>query len=361
MNGLTGTVARLYNTFEPDIRISIAKGKNFHASDSMINRIKEIDGVKLVSRTLQDKALIKNVDKQLLISVKGVDRNFVKMARVDTVLTDGNYLLGQDTANRIVMGEGVAARLQVNIHELVNTLALFSPAKGEVNMTNPEDNMTQVYVSPCATFSLTDEVDYQWVFVNLSTAQQLFDEPGKVSGLEIMCEPGKNKAVQEKLDAMLGKKFVIKNRYQLNDILFKTLETEKLAVFIILAFILVIATFNIIGALTMLIIEKSKDIKTLFSMGANIGMIRNIFMGEGFLITSIGTVAGLILGFIVCWVQIKFHVIKYADGVIPFFPVEMQLNDFIGILCLIMVIGFFAALYPVRIFTKMDLVHKSAN
>jgi lipoprotein-releasing system permease protein len=359
MNGLTGTVAKLYNTFEPDIKISAAKGKNFYAGDSLINKIKGLNGVKIVSRTLQDKALIKNVDKQLLVHVKGVDKNFVKIARVDTVLTEGDYLLGIDTANRIVLGEGVAARLQVNIHDLVNTLTLFSPTKGKVNMTNAEDNFTQMYVSPCATFSLTDEVDYEWVFVNLSTAQELLDEPGKVSGIEIMCEQGKDKAVQEKLSAMLGEKFVIKNRYQLNDILFKTLETEKLAVFIILAFILIIATFNIIGALTMLIIEKSKDIKTLFSMGANIGMIRNIFMGEGFLITSIGTVAGLILGFFVCWVQIKFHVIKYADGVIPYFPVEMQLDDFFGIFCLIMIIGFFAALYPVRIFTKMDLVHKS--
>jgi lipoprotein-releasing system permease protein len=360
MNGLTGTVAKLYNTFEPDIKISSAKGKNFYAGDSLINRIKEIDGVKMVSRTLQDKALIKNVDKQLLVNVKGVDKNFVKIARIDTVLTDGTYLLGMDTANRIVLGEGVAGRLQVNIHDLANTLALYSPAKGKLNMMRAEENFTQIYVSPCATFSLTDEVDYEWVFVNLSTARELFDEPGKVSGIEIMCEPGKDKSIQEKLDAMLGKKFVIKNRYQLNDILFKTLETEKLAVFIILAFILIIATFNIIGALTMLIIEKSKDIKTLFSMGANIRMIRNIFMGEGFLITSIGTVAGLILGFFVCWLQLKFHVIKYADGVIPYFPVEMQLDDFLGIFCLIMVIGFFAALYPVRIFTKMDLVHKSA-
>jgi lipoprotein-releasing system permease protein len=139
----------------------------------------------------------------------------------------------------------------------------------------------------------------------------------------------------------------------LNDVLFKTLETEKLATFIILAFILVIATFNIIGALTMLIIEKQKDIKTLFSLGADLSLIRNIFMREGFLITGVGAVIGLALGLLVCWLQIQFHLVKFGDEfVIPYYPIELQAKDFVWIFGLIMLIGFFAALYPVRFFTK---------
>ena len=163
--------------------------------------------------------------------------------------------------------------------------------------------------------------------------------------------------VQEALIEKLGASFSVKNRYQLNDVLFKSLETEKLATFIILAFILVIATFNIIGALTMLIIEKRKDIKTLYSLGANQNLIRNIFMREGFLITGIGAIIGLILGLFVCWLQIQFHLVKFgSEFIIPYYPIELQLKDFVWIATLIMLIGFFAAIYPVRVFTKLNLV-----
>jgi lipoprotein-releasing system permease protein len=215
-----------------------------------------------------------------------------------------------------------------------------------------------VYVRPGGIFSLNDELDFQYVFIDLGTAEKLFDSPGKISALEIACEKGKEDEVQKELKEKLGDSFIVKNRYQLNDVLFKTLETEKLATFIILAFILVIATFNIIGALTMLIIEKKKDIKTLYSMGADLGTIRNIFMREGFLITGIGAVIGLLLGLLVCWLQIEFHLVKFgSEFIIPYYPIEIRLKDFIWIALLIMLIGFFAALYPVRVFTKSDLVH----
>ena len=138
----------------------------------------------------------------------------------------------------------------------------------------------------------------------------------------------------------------------------QTLETEKLWTFIILAFILIIATFNIIGALTMLIIEKKKDIKTLYYLGANNKLIRNIFMGEGFLITVIGASLGLALGLVVCLLQMQFHFVTFDEqGVIPYYPIDMQIKDFIWIIGLIMLIGFFAALYPVRVFTHNDFVH----
>ena len=186
----------------------------------------------------------------------------------------------------------------------------------------------------------------------------MFDEPNKITAIEIGCDKNKSDQIQNQLQQKLGRKFVVKNRYQLNDVLFKTLQTEKLATFIILAFILIIATFNIIGALTMLIIEKRKDIKTLYCMGASIQLIRNIFMREGFLITGIGAGIGLALGLLICWLQMEFHFVKFGDEfVIPYYPIDIQLNDFIWLFGLIMLIGFFAALYPVRVFTKMDLVH----
>ncbi|MEO6303895.1 MAG: FtsX-like permease family protein [Bacteroidia bacterium] len=358
MNGLTGTVANLYNVFEPDLKVTATKGKYFEANDKLISEIKNIEGVKVISKTLSDKALLKNIDKQVLVTIKGVDENFNKVAEIESSVEDGTYGLSENKRANILLGRGIANQLQVNIREFVNELSIFSPVKGKSNSLNPDDNFNQVYCTPVGVFSLNDEFDYQFAFVNIETAKKLFDEPNKVSAVEILCEKGKYEDVQKVLQEKLGDKFLVKNRYQLNDVLFKTLETEKLATFIILAFILIIATFNIIGALTMLIIEKRKDIKTLHSMGANTTFIRNIFMREGFLITGIGAIIGLLIGLLVCWLQIQFHLVKFGDEfIIPYYPIDIQLKDFVWIFGLIMLIGFFAALYPVRVFTKMDLVH----
>ena len=358
MNGLTGTVANLYNVFEPDLKITVVKGKYFEASDKFISEIKTIEGVKIISKTLSDKALLKNLDKQALVTIKGVDENFNKVTEIESCVEDGIYGLNEIKKRNILLGRGIANQLQINIREFVNELSMFSPVKGKTGSLNPDDNFNQIYCTPTGVFSLNDEFDYQFAFVNIETAKKLFDEPNKVSAIEILCEKGKSDEVQRALQEKLGTHFSVKNRYQLNDVLFKTLETEKLATFIILAFILIIATFNIIGALTMLIIEKRRDIKTLYSMGASINLIRNIFMREGFLITGVGAIIGLLIGLFVCWLQIQFHLVKFGDEfIIPYYPIEIQIKDFVWIFGLIMSIGFFAALYPVRVFTKMDLVH----
>jgi lipoprotein-releasing system permease protein len=358
MNGLTSTVADLYNAFEPDLKITASQGKYFEADDKFLKNIRSVEGVKLISMTLSDKALIKNGDFQSLVSVKGVDSNFNQLTKIDLSIVSGAYTLNDFKRQSIILGRGVANQLQVNINEFSNELSLFSPVRGKEVGLNPMDNMNQVYCSPSGIFSLNDDLDYQFVFVSIETAKNLFDIPEKISALEISCEKNQKEDVQKILQQKLGSDFIVKNRYQLNDTLFKSLETEKLATFIILAFILVIATFNIIGALTMLIIEKKKDIKTLYSMGASITLIRNIFMREGLLITGIGAIIGLLLGLIVCWIQIQFHLVQFGDDfIIPYYPIVLQLKDFLWIFGLIMLIGFLAALYPVRVFTKMDLVH----
>jgi lipoprotein-releasing system permease protein len=350
VNGLTGAVEGLCNTFEPDLKITVAKGKYFTADNTLLQKIRTIDGVDAISQTYSDKALIKNNEKQTLVSVKGVDDNFTMVTKVDSSIIEGKYQINQKK-NFIILGRGVANTLGVNIMEISSELSLLSPNKGKTSSLNAQDNFTQVYLTPNGVFSLNDEFDYQFVFVSLKTARELFNDSIRVSAIEIKCN--NTEEVQEKLIAMLGNDYVIKNRYQLNDVLFKTLETEKLVTFIILSFILIISTFNIIGALTMLIIEKKKDIKTLFNLGADLALVRNIFMREGFLITGVGAALGLAIGLIVCWIQITFHLVSFGEGfAIPYWPIELQTKDFVWIFSLIMLVGYFAALYPVRFFTK---------
>jgi lipoprotein-releasing system permease protein len=350
MNGLTGAVADLYNSLEPDLKVTTTTGKFFEADSALIQRIQQINGVEAISLTYSDKALLKNNEKQMLVTVKGVDDRFKQVTKIDSTIIEGVNRIAMDKSN-MVLGRGIANNLYVNVMEVSSELSLLSPKKGKSSDFAADANFTQVFFTPSGVFSLNDEFDYQFVFISLKKAYELFSETNRISGIEIKCNENVND-VQSDLTELLGAGFEVKNRYQLNDVLFKTLETEKLATFIILAFILIIATFNIIGALTMLIIEKQKDIKTLFSMGADLTLIRSIFMREGFLITSVGAVIGLILGLFVCWLQMEFHLVTFGDDfIIPYYPIQLKLKDFVWIFGLIMLIGFFAALYPVRFFT----------
>ncbi|HQQ94840.1 MAG TPA: FtsX-like permease family protein [Bacteroidia bacterium] len=358
MNGLTGTVAGLYNALEPDLKISPGYSRDFEYTAELKRRLGALDGIRFVSQTLSDKALLKKGEAQVLVTVKGVDANFTRITKLDSVLAEGFNGLADSSRNYMLSGWGVAEQLGVNQEEFSRDVQMFSPKKGKHNSIDPADELNEVYGTVCGQFTLNNELDFQTVYVNLNTARELFGTPSHIGALEIACEPGKTKTIQAALQGIFGDRFVIKNRYQLNDLLFKTLETEKLATFIILAFILVIATFNLIGALTMLIIEKRKDIKTLYSLGADLGMIRGIFMREGLFISALGAVIGLFLGLTVCLVQIKFHLVKFGnDFIIPYYPVELQVQDFLKIFALILVIAFLAALYPVRVFTRADLVH----
>lgn len=351
MNGLTSVVAGLYNAFEPDVRIVAAHGKYITNADEVFKTARNDKDVLLVSGTLSDKALLRNGDNQALVTVKGVDDSFSRVTHIGDVISEGRYGLNS-SGSSIVLGRGVANQLQASISAYGSEIALFSPVRGKSGSLNPEDHLNQVYCSATGIFSLNDELDFQYAFVGLGTARRLFDKPDGYTAMELLCRNGTDARVQARLQSALGDGFVVKNRYQLNGALFKSLETEKLATFIILAFILVIATFNIIGALTMLIIEKRKDIRTLVSLGADIRLIRNVFMREGLLITGIGALAGLVLGLFVCWLQLQFHLVKFgSDFIVPYYPVELQWADFVWIFSLIMLIGFIAALYPVRIFT----------
>lgn len=359
MNGLTGVVAGLYNAIEPDIKITPAKGKFFEAKQDWLQSVSAVNGVDKISLCLSDNVLLKANNAQSIVMLKGVDANFKDVTRFDSVINEGSYVLKDKNNYFAVLGRGVANRLQININNLIEQIAIYSPKKGKQESINPDDNFNQKYVFPAGTFSMNDDFDYKYVFTDIELAREIFDSKNMVSSVElkIKSDAGADE-VQTELQKKLGDSFVVKNRYQLNDVLFKTLETEKLWTFIILAFILIIATFNIIGALTMLIIEKKKDIKTLYYLGADNKLIRNIFMGEGFLITCIGAVIGLTLGLIVCFLQMHFHLVTFEDQyIIPYYPIELQLKDFIWIVCLIMLIGFFAALYPVRVFTHNDFVH----
>ena len=352
MNGFTSVVSNLYNSIEPDLKILPVQGKYFNP-DSIFSILLKKQGIASISKTISNQALIKYRQKQILITVRGVDSVFGKTTNVQSVLRKGKFYFKDKNINYCVVGQGVATELNINIENQFAPILFYSPKRIKNTGTSTDIiNEKSAYVS--GIFSINDDFDYKFVFTDLHFAQELFDAEGLVSSIDISIHKSASRdKIQQELQSLLGNKFVVKNKDQLNEVLFKTLETEKLWTFIIMSFILLIATFSIISALTMLIIEKQKDIQTLYALGAHKRMIESIFMVEGFLITFGGAFVGLLLGVIICWIQIQFHIITFNENsILPYYPVEVKWEDLALVLSVLLIIGFIAALYPVRLFTK---------
>ncbi len=352
-NGISDLVFGLYNTFDPDIKITPKEGKTFIPISSF-EKIKKMDGVAYYTEVLQENALLKYNDKQVIATIKGVSDDFVKMTRIDTVVREGEFILKHDSIDYSVLGYGIARRLNISLTDFMHPLEIYVPKRGNQSYLNPEDAFLIRSVEVSGIFSLNDDFDYRYALIPLSLARELLNRKNELSAIELGIKPDADKGkVQKEIKEILGNRFDIKSRYQQNEVLFKTINSEKWWTFLILAFILVIATFNVIGSLTMLIIEKKKDIQTLMFLGADKYLIRNIFMREGLMITLTGAFSGLLLGLLVCWIQLKFKLVPFSEGfVVDSYPIKIIPMDLAMVFSTVLLIGFFAAWYPVRIFTR---------
>jgi lipoprotein-releasing system permease protein len=359
-NGISDLVKSLYNSAGADIQITAAKGKTFLPTGARFDSVRHLKGVKYFDETMQDKALLKYGNNQVLAYIKGVGADYAAMTHFDTLIRAGKYYLKANDGYYGEFGRGVADQLGVNSSDQNYAfISCYAPKRGLENVSvNPEDAITQLQLYRSGIFSINDDFDSRYVIVSVDFARQLFDYNDKsVTSIEIgLADPLAVSNVQEQIKSILGDDFVVKDRFQQNELLFKTLKSEKLWTFIILAFILVIATFNIVGSLSMLIIDKQKDIAILHNMGAEIKSVQNIFMYEGILITVLGAAIGLIVGTLICLLQIKFKLVPMSGGfVVDAYPVSLQFYDYISILACVFIIGFFASWYPVRVFTAKKL------
>ncbi len=350
-NGLSELVQSLYNSFDPDIQITLKQGKTFDPNSAEISSLKKIEGIAYYTEVMEGNALLKFKDKQCIATIKGVSKEFEKMSGFDSLIRDGNFNIQK---NNIVIGKGISYVLQTGPNDVFTPISVYAPKRGNTNSLNPEDGLNELKTYPAGEFSINDEFDYKYVIMNIDKARELLDYTSEVTSVELKLKPDSNKEqIQQQISFAVGDKFAVKNREQQNAMLYKTLKSEKLWTFIILVFILIIATFNVIGSLTMLIMEKKKDIIILRNMGAGIKLIRRIFLVEGMMITLVGTLSGLLLGTLICWLQAKFSLVKLTEGyVVDAYPIQIQAADIVFILGAVLLIGFFAAWYPVRVFTK---------
>lgn len=360
-NGLEGMVSKIFNTFDPDLSITAAKGKVFIPDSTTLVRLSEITGISAWSLTLEENALLRYGDRQNIASIKGVDDNYINVTNIDSSMYEGEFRLKTPSNEpRAVIGLGVAKYLGVSVN-FINPLFIWEPRRTGGNNINPENAFNKKYIFPSGIFEIEQEYDSKYLFIPLDFCRELLEYENEISSIDIklkdyLSEP----SVRKEVEKIFGKKFIIKNRMEQQEIFYKVMRSERLAIFFILTLIIIIASFNIIGSLTMLIIEKERDIEILKSLGADNNLIRKIFIFEGWLISIFGALTGLILGFIICWLQERYGLIRLNSEslIMKSYPVIMKLKDFIIVPIIVLLIGYWAAWYPVRFLTKKYLLKK---
>lgn len=350
-NGFDSLIKSLFSSFDADLRITLAEGKSFSADDKLLKEIRQMKDVLFFSEVVEDNALLRYENRQVLATIKGVSDDYSKMTGLDSMVVDGKFKLRDDDRQYAVIGQGVAYFLSVGIN-LMNPIDIYVPQKGRKSGTSIEGNFNQGFIYPSGVFSVQQEIDSRYVIVPIEFARGLFEMHGKVNSVEVKLREGSDAhMVQSAISAKLGNHFVVKNRYQQHDYLYKTMQGEKYAVYLILILILVIASFNIVGSLTMLIIDKKEDISILQSMGADKVLIRNIFLFEGWAVSLVGAVIGTILGIGVCQAQITYGLVKLQGGgsfIIDAYPIKIIPSDILMIFFSVLLIGFLAAWLPVK-------------
>ncbi len=353
-NGLSDLVKSLYNSINADIEITIKNGKVFDPSATEIQSLKKMKDIAYYTEIMQGNALLKYNEKQCVATIKGVSASYSQMTGFDTLVGEGVFNINK---NEIVIGKGVEYTLNHGLEDIYTPVSIYAPKRGEIKTFDSEGGLNELKTQIAGIFSINEDVD-KYVIMNIENARTLFDYKNEVSAIEINLKKGADlEKVQKQVSFAIGDKYIVKNREQQNALLYKTMKSEKLWTFIILVFILAIATFNVVASLSMLILEKKKDITILHHMGGSTQLIREIFLIEGILITLIGALIGLLLGTLLCWLQIHYSLVPLNVGyVVNAYPVKMIITDFVLVFSTVVFIGVLAAWYPVRVFTKKHLL-----
>jgi lipoprotein-releasing system permease protein len=357
-NGLEEMVKSIFSTSDPQIKIAPVKGKVFTPDSLMLTRLAGTEGVEIYALTLEENALLRFEEQQYIATVKGVSLNYPDVTDLDTAMWDGEFILqGENGRPYAVSGLGVANYLGMRLN-FVSPLAIYIPDRKARIKGTPDNEFTRKYIYMSGIFAVEQEFDSKYVFLPLDFTRELLGYTDEVSSIEVRMKPGADeKKTQDAVRKVMGDQFVVQNRYEQQEMFYKVMKAERLAIFVILTFILIIASFNIIGSLTMLIIEKERDINILRSLGADNRLIKRIFIYEGWMISFIGTLLGLTLGFILCAAQQHFGIVKLAGEslLIDAYPVRMQLSDFFIVGATVLAIGYAAAWYPVHYLSRRHL------
>lgn len=352
-NGIQGLVEDLYSSFDPAIKITVVEGKTFSVSDIPKAKILSIEGVEFYSESLEETVLLKHRDKQSVATIKGVEQDFLDMSGLDSLTVEGELKLKDGDIPLAVVGYGIKYHLGLYIEGNYAGIQVYAPSREKYSSTNPEKAFTKMNIMPAGVFTINPDFDEKYMLVPLSFTRKILNYEDEVSSIEIgIKEYAEADEIKQEIQDLLDDGYLVRTRYELNEIIFKTNNTEKWITFLILIFILVIAMFNLVSAVSMIIMDKKKDIYTLKSLGANGQDIRRIFLAEGMLISLIGGLCGMTIGYLLCFIQDAFGVLKLQGIVVDQYPVLMKWQDFGMILSTVVVIGILASWFPVQIVVK---------
>lgn len=355
-NGFQQLISGIFNVFDPDLKISLVDGKTFSPETSELQTVKTLNFIEHYCPVLEDNALIRNKERQTSTTIKGVAPNYVLMISSDSIMMEGEFVVEQEGTAYVVIGGALADQIESS-SQFIRPISLYAPIhNSNVNLANPEKSfhIQHYYLSGIyATGQI--EVDSKYTFLPLASAQELFGYDDDVTSIELKLKKGTDvKKAEKEIADLVGERFNVQNKEEQHEDFYKMMKVEKWITFLILIFILLIAVFNVIGSLTMLIIEKEKDIITLHNLGATEKMIQQIFLLEGWLISIVGAVAGLIIGVTLCLLQQYFGFIKLSDSanenafIVNAYPVQVEMPDILLILATILLIGLLVAWFPTR-------------
>ncbi|MBO6124452.1 MAG: ABC transporter permease [Bacteroidaceae bacterium] len=359
-NGFHDLVASLFTAFDPQLRITLAEGSTIQANDSRLQKVKKLDCVAVYTPVMEGQAMVVLNGQQHVVTIMGVADNFSKQTHIEDILYgEGSFGLHADVLEYGVVGLQLAAKMNLNI-DFTEPLQVYAPKRGErVNMANPLSSFNhQELQSPGVVFQVQQsKYDANYIITSLGFAQRLFDYQGRISSAEVKLKKGTSLSQAKKeIKALLGDTFVVQDRYEQQDDVFRIMRIEKLISYLFLTFILLVACFNIIGSLSMLMIEKKHDVQTLRSMGATDRQICNIFMFEGRMISLAGAVVGLLLGLLLCWLQQQYGFITMGESegsfIVEAYPVSVHPWDLVLIFVTVLLVGWAAVWYPVRYLSK---------
>lgn len=351
-NGFEELILSLFNAFNPDIEITAARGKYIDISNFPTEKVKSIPGVKYYTEALEENVLLRYQSKQMIAVLKGVSPDFFHSSRIADYVIDGECTLEHDSLNFALVGAGIAYELGINLNDIINPVEVYVPNAQRFDPVNSLNAFSEQNVFASGVFSIQQDFDSKYFLTPLSFAKKLLGDSVKLSQIELGLAPGVSQTkIVQSLKTILGNDYVIKNRYQQQEFIYKVMKSEKWFSFLILVFILIIALFTLIGSVSMLIIDKQKDINVLWSLGSDYRQLKLIFLLEGLMITLLGTLVGLALGFLVCWLQIQFGWVKIASAstfVVQSYPVKIILSDFLLVFVTVICVSFLAILFPVR-------------
>ena len=359
-NGFHDLVASFFTQMDPQLKVTPVKGKTAAADDPILLQIRQLPEVEVATECLEDQALVVYGSRQMMVQLKGVDDNFDSLTHVREILEgDGEFCLHAADMYYGIPGLGIAYQMGLG-YQYPQPLKVYAPRReGQLNMANPADGFVEDELySPGVVFCMKQaKYDSHYLLTSIAFSRQLFDQEGRLSSLELRLKPGSDfEKVKARMQELAAGRFYVHDRYEQQDDTFRIMKVEKLIAYIFLTFILVIACFNIIGSLSMLIIDKRRDVVTLRNLGASDRQITRIFLFEGRLISAIGAIIGIALGLLLCWLQQAYGLVRLGSSegnfVVDAYPVSVHPWDIIVIFLTVLAVGFLSVWYPVRYFAR---------